>query len=146
MEDIDIKQLDDAVRVIKSAILRAQTKAVKSTNATLLSLYYGIGRFVSINSRSGFWGTGAIKAISEQLQNELPGLRGFSEENIKKMRSFYEKWEGLTNRSPMATDLQKIWLCSVLLIKGGDNEINKYGFDPHNMNIPLNYFCRRAES
>ncbi len=106
MEDIDIKQLDDAVRVIKSAILRAQTKAVKSTNATLLSLYYGIGRFVSINSRSGFWGTGAIKAISEQLQNELPGLRGFSEENIKKMRSFYEKWEGLTNRSPMATDLQ----------------------------------------
>ncbi len=46
----------------------------------------------------------------------------------------------------MATDLQKIWLCIVLLIKGGDNEINKYGFDPHNMNIPLNYFCRRAES
>ena len=60
----------------------------------------------TIGKGSGFWGTGAIKAISEQLQNELPGLRGFSEENIKKMRSFYEKWEGLTNRSPMATDLQ----------------------------------------
>ena len=33
-----------------------------------------------------------------------------------------------------------IWLCIVPLIKGGDNEINKYGFDPHNMSIPSSYF------
>lgn len=43
----------------------------------------------------GVWGTGAIKAISEQLHKELPGLRGFSERNIKNMRAFYEEWQGL---------------------------------------------------
>lgn len=98
--------ITDAVGIIKGAILRAQAQAARSSNAVSLSLYYGIGRFVSFNSRNGFWGTGAIETISEQLQKELPGLRGYSAENIKKMRSFYENWALLTNRSPVATDLQ----------------------------------------
>lgn len=51
-------------------------------------------------------GTGAIKIISEQLRRELPGLRGFSEESIKKMRTFSEFWSQYLNRSPMATDLK----------------------------------------
>ena len=55
-------------------------------------MYYGIGRYVSENSREGFWGKGAIETISQQLQKELPGLRGFSAANIKFMRQFYETW------------------------------------------------------
>ena len=58
-----------------------------------MSLYFGIGRFVSINSREGTWGTNAISQISSQLKKELPGLRGFSETSIKLMRQFYETWE-----------------------------------------------------
>lgn len=37
-------------------------------------------------------GKGAIETISERLQKELPGLRGFSAANIKFMRQFYETW------------------------------------------------------
>ena len=33
--------------------------------------------------------------ISEQLRRELPGLRGFSENNLKNMRKFYEAWKML---------------------------------------------------
>lgn len=55
----------------------------------MLSLYYGIGRYISANSREVFWGTRAIKTISERLRKELPGLRGFFETSIKKMRQFY---------------------------------------------------------
>ena len=40
------------------------------------------------------------------LQKELPGLCGFSASNIKNMRQFYEQWHMLTNRQPMAGDLQ----------------------------------------
>jgi len=61
-------------------------------NKELLSLYYGIGKYVSENSRNGAWGTSAIETISKKLQQELPGLRGFSAGNIKKMRIFYEQW------------------------------------------------------
>ncbi|MBQ5982856.1 MAG: DUF1016 family protein [Prevotella sp.] len=100
------EELKDAVKTIKAAILLSQSKAVKMISGTQLSLYYGVGLYVSANSRKGKWGTGAIKTISEQLRRELPGLRGFSEESIKKMRTFAEYWRHYLNQSPTATDLE----------------------------------------
>ena len=88
----EIQVYTEAVRIIKEAILRSQYRAASSVNKEQLSLYYGIGKYVSENSRNGFWGKGAIETISQQLQKELPGLRGFSASNIKNMRSFYEEW------------------------------------------------------
>ncbi|MDR1515184.1 MAG: PDDEXK nuclease domain-containing protein, partial [Synergistaceae bacterium] len=95
----------DASRVIKDAIFRSRYQAAKLVNKELLSLYYGVGKYVSENSRNGYWGQGAIKQISETLQRELPGLRGFSEGSIKKMRLFYEEWSTVfTNRSLTTND------------------------------------------
>ena len=88
-----------AVQQIKSAILKSQARAVHMINQEQLSLYYGIGRYVSEHSRKGYWGTGAIGRISKQLQAELPGLKGFSEENIKLMRRFYEAWKDIEVKS-----------------------------------------------
>jgi len=103
-----IKSYSEAVTAIKEAILRSQFKALSAVNREQLSLYYGIGQYVSQNSRDGFWGTGAIEQISQTLQKELPGLRGFSAANMKKMRTFYEAWAMIVNRSLLATDLQEI--------------------------------------
>lgn len=100
------KSYIEAVRSIKAAILRSQYSAVASVNKEQLSLYYGIGRYVSENSRKGFWGKGAIEQISSMLQKELPGLRGFSTRNIKNMRQFYEEWEQVINRQPVTADLE----------------------------------------
>ncbi|MBD5174329.1 MAG: DUF1016 domain-containing protein [Bacteroidales bacterium] len=92
--EIAINQTDYSVAVqnIKAAILRSQYNAAKLVNREMLSLYYGIGQYISQNSRDGFWGTGAVKIISERLQKELPGLKGFSSSNLKNMRMFYEEW------------------------------------------------------
>ena len=83
---------NEAVRVIKEAILQSQYQAASIVNKEQLSLYYGIGKYVSENSRNDYWGKGAIDTISKQLQKDLPGLRGFSAANIKFMRQFYEMW------------------------------------------------------
>ena len=80
------------IDTIKTAILEAQYKAAKAVNAVQLSLYFSIGKYVSEHTRKGYWGTGALEYISEQLQRELPGLRGFSASNLKQMRGFYEEW------------------------------------------------------
>lgn len=100
----DLQTYAEAVRVIKEAILRSQYRAAFAANKEQLSLYYGIGCYVSKNSREGFWGKGAIETISQQLQKELPGLRGFSATNIKNMRSFYEEWSPVINSQPMADE------------------------------------------
>lgn len=99
-----IKTYQNAVDVIKTAILQSQARAVKAVNQEQLALYYGIGRYVSANTRKKNWGKGAIEAISSQLSKELPGLRGFSARNIKNMRTFFEGWHLLEqNNSAVAT-------------------------------------------
>ena len=100
------QQYNEAVTAIKQAILQSQYRSVKLITGEQLSLYFGIGRYVSANSRTGTWGTGAISRISERLKRELPGLRGFSEQNIRNMRTFSEYWEVYLKCSPTASELQ----------------------------------------
>ena len=113
--------LTEAVEAIKTAILRGQYEALKDVNRVQLAVYFAIGKYLSVNTRKLAYGAGAIKAISEQLHKELPGLRGFSESSLKNMRRFFEEWqmldgtahneqqspitigENATSKSPIAT-------------------------------------------
>ena len=99
-----------AVQTIKDAILRSQYQAAKLVNREMLSLYYGIGRYISANSREGFWGTGAIRTISERLRKELPGLKGFSESSLKNMRMFYEEWFPVLESSDTNSSISPIMI------------------------------------
>ena len=98
-------ELTNAVQAIKGAILQSQQRALAVINQEQLALYYGIGRFVSMNTRNKNWGKGFIESISEQLRKELPGLRGFSATSLRNMRTFYEEWKVLeNNNSSVSTD------------------------------------------
>lgn len=113
MNDISI-DIVNAVKEIKSAIVRAQSRVAANANAEMLSLYFGIGRYVSYKTQTEKWGTGVIDTISAQLQKEMPGLRGFGSRNIRNMRKFYESWgDGSIWQTPSAkldnADGQLIW-------------------------------------
>ncbi|MBQ7382417.1 MAG: DUF1016 family protein [Paludibacteraceae bacterium] len=94
-----------AAETIKNAILSAQYEAARGVNNIQLMLYYSVGRFISHYSRKAQWGTAAIATISHLLSHDMPGLRGFSEANIKKMRTFYEEWRELDAQTPEAKSL-----------------------------------------
>lgn len=78
-------------------------------------------------------GSGAIKAISELLQKELPGLRGFSESGLKRMRTFYEGWNRYVSNRP--TPLDEIVSMDTVIIS---NVTKKLNFDS-----PKNVFFRK---
>lgn len=107
-DNTGIMQYRKAVDVIKAAILKRQARAAQAITHEQLALYYGIGRYVSQNSRNGFWGTGAIDKVSKMLREELPGLKGFSSRNIRNMRMFYEQWNLLDgNLADKTAKIQK---------------------------------------
>jgi predicted nuclease of restriction endonuclease-like (RecB) superfamily len=105
-----INNYSEAIQAIKQAILKSRYNAAVLVNREMLMLYFGIGEYISNNSRTGTWGTGAIETISAQLQKELPGLRGFAVSNIKNMRQFYEAWKGfIPNRQLPTGDLKVLF-------------------------------------
>ncbi len=103
-QNYNIALYETAAETIKAAILQGQYEALKGENRVQLAVYFGIGKFISLNSRNGVWGTGALTAISERLRKILPGLRGFSATQMREMRLFYEGWIGLDSNSSVMTD------------------------------------------
>lgn len=94
----------NAVKDIKSAILASRYNAARLANREQLSLYFNVGEYISFKSRAAKWGSNAIASISKLLQQELPGLRGFSESGIKRMRTFYEGWAKYVSNRPTPLD------------------------------------------
>lgn len=124
------EKLANAVQVIKDAILQSQQRALGAVNQEQLALYYGVGRYISANTRTKNWGKGFVEGISEQLRKELPGLRGFSAPSLRKMRTFYEEWILLSNDSFVETNK----LPSVQFTRASDFPIAAFmniGFSHH---------------
>ena len=46
---------ESAAETIKTAILQGQYEALKGENRVQLAVYFGIGKYISLNSRNGVW-------------------------------------------------------------------------------------------
>lgn len=144
MEQLSQTSYIQAVKAIKQAIQVSRYRAARQMNGEVLGLYYAVGKYISLHSRNAEWGTGAIRAISAQLQQEMPGLRGFSEQNMRRMRQFYEEWADVfENRStvmseieiiPFAVDIQPFEFRSTVSSKIDEQDVNSFvsvGFSQH---------------
>lgn len=94
------QDIQSFVGSLKAAIQHSQLKAVKAVNTYLLELYFVLGAAISVKTKQANWGDKVLEKISKELQKEVKGLRGFSAQNLKKMRLFYEAYpEQLTHCS-----------------------------------------------
>ena len=83
----------DLIKKLKQRILASRYALAKIANAESLMLYYHIGSDIENEIASSSWGDKMLDEISARLQQELPGLRGFSATNLKRMRFFYNAWK-----------------------------------------------------
>ncbi|OQX80370.1 MAG: hypothetical protein B6D61_02070 [Bacteroidetes bacterium 4484_249] len=90
MADLQISL--DFIRQLKQQILDSRYRVAKIANAESLGLYFLIGKALDKKFEEQKWGARVLDIISERLQQELPGLRGFSGSNLRKMRIFYKAW------------------------------------------------------
>ena len=90
------------IRSLKQEIINSRYQAARLANREQLFLYYKTGRMLSEKVKAQKWGTKVLEQIAVDLQSNLPGLKGFSFTNLKKMRQFYEAYSDLEIR-PLAT-------------------------------------------
>ena len=79
---------------LKSRIRTAQIKASLSVNRELIQLYWSIGRDIAQRQQQEGWGKAIVERLAKDLQDDFPGLEGFSARNIWHARAFYMAYAG----------------------------------------------------
>lgn len=128
----------DFILDITHSIIKSRYKAASLANREMLLLYYYTGYKLSEKINNSDWGVGIVRSISNDLQKELPGLRGFSYRNLQNMKQFFEEYELLQNfifsfknnnddivQSPTA-QLKNIELMQLLTAQTTNNDSNQY--------------------
>jgi len=74
---------------IKSRIVAARFQAIRSVNKELIHLYWDIGKSIIERQKRFGWGKGVVEQLSRDLTNEYSNFKGFSSDNLWRMRMFY---------------------------------------------------------
>jgi predicted nuclease of restriction endonuclease-like (RecB) superfamily len=87
---------------LKSKIQSTQLKAAISVNKELLSLYWEIGKSISLKITEANWGASVVEQLSKDLKTEFPNQKGFSRSNLFSMKQWFEFY------STSSKDIEKI--------------------------------------
>jgi len=117
------------IEELKQAILTSRYNAAQLVNHELIVLYLKIGSKISIQTKKQAWGSKVIEQISNELQKELPGLKGFSGTNLKRMSLFFNFWKDSNVIRPTLSgqlyDVENVKFNG--LYTGPDNEGPEFG-------------------
>lgn len=108
----ELSHYSEIIKNLKSTILNSRYRAAILVNQELLTLYFSVGKLISDKTKKEKWGTKVLERLSEELQNELPGLKGFSATNLKRMRLFHDEWNTVSTINGI----------SLFRSQGSDNE------------------------
>ena len=85
---INADEFDPILQMIYSAKQKAQYQV----NTTVIDLYWEIGKYVCDKAQTDGWGKSTVKYLSSYILSKEPGIRGYSAQNIWRMKQFYETY------------------------------------------------------
>lgn len=91
----NIKKHDSNFNEILSTIQNAKQKVFKQVNASLIELYWGVGNYISEQVKNSDWGKSVVEELAAFISYQEPEIKGFSANNIWRMKKFYETYKDL---------------------------------------------------
>jgi len=86
---------DDFLRDLKQRIRQAQSKAALAVNQELITLYWQIGKEITIRIKREGWGAKVTSRLAKDLKKAFPEMSGLSERNLQYMKAFAEAYPDL---------------------------------------------------
>ena len=99
---------------ILGRITTARYAMLKSVNKETVQLQWDIGKSVSQKMNNAGWGKSVVEQLAKDLQQECPGVRGFSARNIWRMKTFYEHYSENEFLPPLVAEVGWTQNCIIL--------------------------------
>ena len=99
---------------ITSLIASAKSRAYQAVNKELVTMYWHVGEYVSKQVISKTWGKSVVQELADYIQKYEPNIKGFSAQNIWRMKQFYETYAENTKLSPLVRELT--WTNNLIIL------------------------------
>jgi predicted nuclease of restriction endonuclease-like (RecB) superfamily len=99
---------------IATLIAAARQRALQSVNRTLIDLYWQVGEYISRKIAASEWGDGIVPELAQYIARTQPGQRGFTRDNLFRMKQFYETYRDNPIVGPLARQLP--WTHNLIIL------------------------------
>ncbi|MFN0151146.1 MAG: YhcG family protein [bacterium] len=95
-------------------IQASRQRVVQAVNSELIDLYWRIGEYLHHKIEADGWAKGTVVRLAGYIARREPGLRGFSPQNLWRMRQFFEAYRGDPKLSPLVRELP--WTHNLIIL------------------------------
>lgn len=110
-------------RKLIEIIETSRNNALRKVNEELIHMYWLVGEYLSVESKNAAFGDKYIDAISKEIQEMFPGIRGFNRRGLYRMKQFYELYRDNAIVSPLLTQLS--WSNHLLIMSGCKSDVER---------------------
>ena len=115
-----MNELDNTFAEIVHIIEESRDNAYRKVNEELILMYQRVGRFLSEKSKEANYGDGYIDSLSNYIQRQFPGIKGFNRRGLYRMKQFYETYAGNEKLSALLTQLS--WTNHLLIMSSSKSD------------------------
>lgn len=89
----NLKQYDNFFDEVIQTINSVRYEAYKSLNKHHIGLNFEIGKLIVKNQVTNNWGKSIVDTLSEDINRQIDGIKGYSPQNLWRMRQFYLEYK-----------------------------------------------------
>ena len=98
-------ELQTQFAYITKLIAEAKQRAYQAVNHELVMLYWNIGEYLHLQVSAKSWGKSVVKELAEFIAKTEPNIKGFSAQNLWRMKQFYETYKDEPKLAPLVREL-----------------------------------------
>lgn len=104
------KDFSEVLKLIQSG----RSRAFSAINVALIDTYWAVGSYLSRKVANAGWGKGVVKELARWLCQKAPGIKGFSAQNLWRMKQFFETYNGNEKLSALLRELSWTNHCIII--------------------------------
>lgn len=108
---------------IKDLINKKQYQVLKLMNAETINLYWQIGEEIYRQQQEKGWGKSIVQVLSNELQKEFPGAKGYSAANLWRMRNFYLTYCESEKLAPLVREIS--WSNNITIMEKCKDDLQR---------------------
>lgn len=111
------KQAQDYEKSLLSVIKKIEKnrhQAITTANKLLVDVYLHIGQTITVLQEKSKWGDGVVEKMSQDLRLKYPEQKGFSVQNLWRMKKLHDFYKDKPILSPLAGEIS--WTNNVLIL------------------------------